>query len=148
MTDVTNDTATTPIGVAPTNPGGPLGTRVGYAFSGFAVLFLTFDASLKLLQVTAAVDSTGELGYQASVLLPLGLIQAVLLLLYLVPRTAVLGAVLWTGYLGGAVATHVRVDNPLFTHILFPVYVAVLLWGGLWLRDARLRALLPTRSRA
>ncbi len=148
MTNVTDHTATRHIGIARTDTERALPTRVGYVFSGLAMLFLAFDASLKLLQVTAAVDSTGELGYQANVLLPLGLVQAALLLLYLVPRTAVLGALLWTGYLGGAVATHVRVDNPLFTHILFPVYVAVLLWGGLWLRDARLRALLPIRSRA
>ena len=73
---------------------------------------------------------------------PLGILQLVLLALYLVPRTALLGAVLWTGYLGGAVATHVRVGNPLVSHVLFPVYVAALLWGGLWLRDRRTRALL------
>jgi hypothetical protein len=65
-----------------------------------------------------------------------------LLAVYLVPRTAILGAVLWTGYLGGAVATHGRIDNPLFTHVLFPIYVAVFLWGGLWLRDWRVRATL------
>jgi len=78
-------------------------------------------------------------------ILPLGIIQAVLVVLYVVPRTAVLGAILLTGYLGGAVATHVRVANPLFSHVLFPTYVAAFLWGGLILRDARLRALLPIR---
>jgi hypothetical protein len=103
------------------------------------VLFLAFDAAMKLLQVPMAVEGTIQLGYPASSLLVIGLIQVVCLAVYLVPRTAILGAVLWTGYLGGAIATHLRVGNPLFTHMLFPIYVAALLWGGLWLRDRRLR---------
>jgi hypothetical protein len=70
----------------------------------------------------------------------------VCLVVYLIPRTAVLGAILWTGYLGGAIATHVRVGNPLFSHLLFPVYVAALLWAGLWLRDERVRAVLRART--
>ena len=82
----------------------------------------------------------------SSVVVPLGVIELVLLVLYVVPRTALLGAVLWTGYLGGAIATHVRLENPLFTHVLFPVYIAALLWGALWLRDPRTRVLLsPSR---
>lgn len=89
-----------------------------------------------------AINGTTELGYPASVVLPLGLIQLGCLVVFLVPRTSVLGAILWTGYLGGAIATHVRLENPLFTHQLFPMYVAALLWGGLYLRDARVRALL------
>ena len=75
------------------------------------------------------------------------MIQLACLVVYLVPRTAVLGAVLWTGYLGGAIATHVRVENPLFTHVLFPVYVAALLWGGLWLRVPALRAIFRSTDR-
>jgi hypothetical protein len=103
---------------------------------------------MKLLQLPAAVQGTTQLGYPASVIVPIGIIQVVCLLLYVVPRTAVLGAVLWTGYLGGAIATHVRIGNPLFAFVLFPVYVAALLWGGLWLRDRRVHALLsPTVSR-
>jgi hypothetical protein len=113
--------------------------------SGFAILFLTMDAVMKLIMAPDAVQGTTELGYPATVLFSLGLVQLACLALYLIPRTAVLGAVLWTGYLGGAIATHVRVGNPLFSHVLFPVYVAVMLWGGLWLRDLRLRALLPLR---
>lgn len=74
------------------------------------------------------------------------MLQLILLVLYVVPRTSVLGALLWTGYLGGAVATHVRVGNPLFSHTLFPTYLATLLWLGLWLRDARVRSLLPLTS--
>jgi hypothetical protein len=113
----------------------------GRVLSGLAVAFLTFDAALKLLLVAPAVKGTEELGWPVSVIQPLGVIQALCLLAYLWPRSAVIGAVLWTGYLGGAIATHVRVGNPLLSHVLFPVYVAVLLWGGLYLRDLRVRAL-------
>lgn len=113
----------------------------GRILSGLAVLFLAFDAAMKLFRVPAAVEGTTQLGYPAGTLLGIGLLQVVCLVIYLVPRTAIIGAVLWTGYLGGAIATHVRVGSPLFTHILFPVYVAALLWGGLWLRDRRVDAL-------
>lgn len=114
---------------------------VGRVLSSIAVLFLAFDLAVKLLLLPQAVDGTVQLGYPADVIRPLGILQLVLLVLYLTPRTALLGAVLWTGYLGGAVATHVRLGNPLFSHILFPVYLGALLWGGLWLRDQRARAL-------
>lgn len=118
----------------------------GRVLSAIAVLFLTFDAAGKLAGVKQAVEGTTELGWQPHHLPILGWIQVVCLVLYLVPRTAPLGAVLWTGYLGGAIATQLRLDNPLFTHILFPIYVAALLWGGLYLRDARVRAAVgPTR---
>jgi hypothetical protein len=111
----------------------------GRVLSGLGTAFLAMDAAMKLLSVPAAVEGTAQLGYPTSVLFGLGVVQAICLVLYLIPRTAVLGAVLWTGYLGGAIATHVRVGSPLFTHVLFPVYVAALLWGGLWLRDRRVR---------
>ena len=114
----------------------------GRILSGIAVLFLLFDLGIKLSGAKAAVEGTVQLGWQPHHLPILGAIQLVCLIVYLVPRTAPLGAVLWTGYLGGAIATHLRLDNPLFTHILFPIYVAALLWGGLYLRDARVRALL------
>jgi hypothetical protein len=118
---------------------------VGTGATAMAVAFLAFDAAMKVLQVAPAVEGTAQLGYPAGVLLPLGLIQVACLALYLTPRTAVLGAVLWTGYLGGAIATHVRVESPLLTHTLFPIYVAALLWAGLWVRDARVRRLLQRR---
>jgi hypothetical protein len=118
----------------------------GRVLSGVAVLFLLFDAFGKLMRPVQVVEGTTQLGWPVSVILPLGIIQAVLLVLYLYPRTSVLGAILWVGYLGGAVATHVRLGNPLFSHILFPTYLGALLWGGLWLRDRRLRALIPFRS--
>jgi hypothetical protein len=115
----------------------------GRVLSTLAVLFLLFDAIGKLARPIQVVKGTTELGWPASVIVPLGIIQLVCLAFYVIPRTSVLGAVLWTGYLGGAVATHVRIGNPLFSHILFPTYVAALLWGGLWLRDRRVRAVLP-----
>ena len=115
---------------------------VGRVLSGLAVLFLAFDAGFKLLQSPVAIEGTVALGYPASALLTIGIIQVVCLIVYLIPRTSVLGAILWTGYLGGAIATHLRLENPLFTHQLFPIYVAALLWGGLYLRDRRVRALL------
>lgn len=114
--------------------------RAGLVVSASAVLFLTLDMAMKLFRVQAAVDGTTQLGFSPSVILPLGLLQLACMALYLAPRTAVLGAVLWTGYLGGAVATHVRLGNPLFSHVLFPVFIGGLLWLGLWLRDSRVRA--------
>jgi len=118
----------------------------GRALTGVAVLFLTFDMTIKLVGAREAVDGTVQLGWAPHHLPILGVIQLACLVVYLVPRTAPLGAVLWTGYLGGAIATHLRLDNPLLTHVLFPVYVAALVWGGLYLRDPRVRALLrPAR---
>jgi hypothetical protein len=118
----------------------------GRILTGLSVAFMLFDATVKVLELPMAVEGTTQLGYPASILLGLGIVQLACLLLYVVPRTAVLGAVLWTGYLGGAVATHVRVGSPIFSHMLFPIYVAAMIWGGLWLRDLRLRALIPVRK--
>lgn len=115
----------------------------GRVLSTLAILFLAFDCAIKLMQVPQAIEGTTQLGYPASVIFPLGIIQLICLVIYAIPQTSVLGAILWTGYLGGAIATHVRLGNPLFTHILFPVYVALLLWGGLYFRNHYLRALLP-----
>jgi hypothetical protein len=112
-----------------------------------AILFLLFDCGIKILRMTPAVEGTVKLGYPESVVASLGIIELICLVAYIAPATSVLGAILLTGYLGGAVATHVRVGHPLFTHELFPVYVAVLLWGALVLRDARLRAVLPVTRR-
>ena len=111
-----------------------------------AALFLAFDTILKVLRLDPAVDGTTALVYPGDSVVWIGAIELVCLVFYLVPRTALLGALLMTGYLGGAVATHVRISSPLFTHTLFPVYVALLLWGGLYLREPRLRALAPLRS--
>jgi hypothetical protein len=115
----------------------------GRVLSGIAVLFLTMDTVFKLIISSAAVETTEQLGYPVRLVPVIGWIEVVLLVLYLIPRTSVFGALLWTGYLGGAVATHFRIGNPLFTHMLFPIYIATLLWLGLWLRDRRVRAILP-----
>ena len=117
----------------------------GRVMSAVPALFLLLDGVMKLVKPAPVVEGTVSLGYPAEVLTGLGVVLLTCTVLYLVPRTAVLGAVLLTGYLGGAVATHVRVGHPLFTHTFFPVYLGALLWGGLCLRDARLRALLPLR---
>lgn len=112
-----------------------------------ATLFLAFDTILKVLRLAPAVEGTTSLGYPAESVLWIGAVELVCLVVYLVPRTSILGAVLMTGYLGGAVATHVRISSPLLTHTLFPIYVALLLWGGLYLREPRLRALFPFAGR-
>ena len=117
----------------------------GRGLSALAVLFLTVDSIGKLLEVPPVVAGSLELGFPASTVFPIGVILLLCVVAYVIPRTSVLGALLLTGYLGGAVATHVRVGNPLLTHTLFPIYFAFFVWGGLVLRDARLRALLPGR---
>jgi DoxX-like family len=118
----------------------------GRVMSGLVVAFLAFDGVLKFFKPAPVVDAFAQLGWPMSLA---GVVGAVLLLctvLYVIPRTSVLGAILLTGYLGGAVVAHVRVGNPLFSHILFPVYLGVLLWGGLYLRERRLRQLIPFRA--
>jgi hypothetical protein len=117
----------------------------GVALSTLAILFLLFDSVIKVLKLSIAVESTVQLGYPERVIVGIGLVELVCILLYAVPRTAVLGAILLTGHLGGAIATQVRVGNPLFSHVLFPIYVAALIWGGLYLREERLRMLIPFR---
>jgi hypothetical protein len=134
---------------SPTYAISPIATRVwaGRALSAIAVSFLCFDAAVKLLKLPIAVDTTVQMGFSAAVLVPLGMLEVACLAIYLIPRLAPLGAVLWTAYLGGAVATHVRLGDPLFSHVLFPTYVAAMLWAGLWLRDASVRALLGRAAR-
>ena len=117
-----------------------------YIVSALPVIFLLMDAAGKFIKPEAVVTGTVELGYQESMIVPLGVLLLACTVLYIIPKTSVLGAVLLTGYLGGAVATHVRLSNPLFTHQLFPVYLGALLWLGLYLRDARLRSLMPFRT--
>lgn len=114
----------------------------GRTLSGIAILFLLFDVVIKLANAKAAIAGTAQLGVPAHLVPVIGIIGAVCLVLYVIPRTAPLGAILWTGYLGGAIAIQLRVENPLFSHTLFPVYVAAILWSGLYLRDDRVRALL------
>lgn len=115
----------------------------GRIVSALPVLFLLMDAVMKLVKPQFVVDATVQLGYQASSIVPLGIVLLICVILYVIPQTSVLGAILLTGYLGGAVATHVRVGDPLPTHTLFPIYFGILVWLGLYLRDARLRQLVP-----
>jgi hypothetical protein len=108
--------------------------------------FLLFGAVGKLLAPPPVVAATTELGFPVSAITTLGILELVCTLTFLVPRTSVLGAILLTGYLGGAVATHVRLAHPLLSHVLFPTYVGILLWGSIFLRDARIRGLVPFRA--
>jgi len=114
---------------------------------GIAVVFLLWDTGIKLARESHAVEGTIQLGYPDSSVVTIGIIELICLVLYLIPRTSIFGMILMTGYLGGAVATHLRLGNPLFSHILFSVYIAILLWGGIYLRDERLRALIPFRKK-
>jgi len=118
----------------------------GRILSGLAALFLLADSVGKFVRPAPVVEGTVLLGYPESVILPLGILLLACTLLYVIPYTSVLGAILLTGYLGGAVATHVRVGNPWLSHILFPTYVGLLIWGGLYLCEGRLRFLIPFRS--
>jgi len=117
----------------------------GRIISALPALFLLVDGAMKLVKPPIVVESTIQLGYSESVILGLGIVLIASTILYLIPRTSVLGAILLTGYLGGATATHVRVGGPLFS-IVFPVIFGALIWLGLYLRDDRLRALIPLRS--
>jgi len=113
--------------------------------SALAALFLLMDGIMKLVKPPPVVEATVQLGFPESVIFGLGIVLLLCVILYVIPQTSILGAIMLTGYLGGAVATHVRVGHPLFSHTLFPVYFAALVWGGLFLREARLRALIPLR---
>jgi hypothetical protein len=124
----------------------PKRSWAGFILSGLAVAFLLFDSGIKFTASAPVAQAMNSLGFPVRLATAIGGLELVLLAIYLFPRTAVLGAVLWTGYLGGAIALHLRVGNPLFSHVLFPVYVALLLWGGLYFREDRLRQLLPLRS--
>jgi DoxX-like family len=117
----------------------------GRILSALPVLFMLMDGVMKLMKPDFVVKATTQMGYPESVILPLGIVVLICTTLYAVPPTAILGAILLTGYLGGAVATHVRAGDPLFTHVLAPIYFAILIWGGLYLREPRLSSLVPVR---
>jgi len=116
----------------------------GRIVSALPVIFLLMDGSMKLFKPAVVVEATVRLGYPENTIVPVGLVLLVCTVVYVIPRTSVLGAILLTGYLGGAVATHVRVGAGVFP-IVFPIIMGVLIWGGLFLRDGRLRALIPVR---
>jgi DoxX-like family len=118
---------------------------IGWIMSGIVVLFLLFDGITKLIMIDPVVDATIRIGFPLDVIRPLGIVCLACAILYAIPRTSILGAILLTGFLGGAVASKVRLEEPLFSQVLFGVYVGVLAWAGLYLRDGRLRSLIPLR---
>jgi hypothetical protein len=121
---------------------------IGRILSTLVILFLVMDGGIKLVPIKEVTETMQALGYSGSVTQArgLGILTLLCALLYAFPRTSILGAILLTGLLGGAMATHLRVDSPLFTHLLFSFYIGVMAWGGLYLRDPALRALLPIRN--
>jgi hypothetical protein len=114
---------------------------------GIAVLFILMDGVMKIFSPPPVIEATVVLGWAENFILVLGILEVVCVLLYLIPATSVLGAILMTGYLSGAVATHVRISSPVFS-IVFPIILAAMLWAALYLTDARVRALLPLRQHA
>jgi len=143
----TNEQGVASIGAATRNTDqtkATVGTWIGRVMSGLVIAFMLMASVFpKLFLPELAAESMQQLGWNTKHLLVIAAIELVGTLLYAIPRTAALGAVLLTGLLGGAVATHLRVENPLFSHTVFPLYVGFLMWGGLWLRNAQVRALLP-----
>jgi hypothetical protein len=120
---------------------------LGRVLSGLVIVFLLFDGAIKLVPWPIVTETMDKIGYGSSETLArtLGVITVACTVLYAIPPTSILGAILLTGYLGGAMASHLRIGSPLFSHILFGFYLGLMLWGGLWLRDRGLRALIPLR---
>jgi len=117
----------------------------GIVLSAVVILFMLMDVTMKLLQLPIAVEAGEQLGWPAASVVPLGIVLLICTALYAFPRTSVFGAILLTAYLGGAVATHARIGSPILSHTLFGVYLGVMLWAGLYLRNDRLRPLIPYR---
>ena len=118
-------------------------TWAGWALTVLVALFLAMDGAMKLMDAPQVRTATMQLGWPLQLDRTLGVIELLCMALYAIPRTAVLGAILTTGLCGGAIAAHLRLGDPLFSHVLFGVYIGVMAWGGLWLRDSKLRALMP-----
>ena len=133
--------------LAPTAASTPASVLAGRILTGlFALFMLGASIAPKLLGMSVAAETLTALGWSADYVLMIGLFELTFLLLYLFPRTSVLGAVLMTALLGGAMATHIRVGSPLLSHTLFSIYLALFMWGGLWLRSPALRAVFPIVS--
>jgi hypothetical protein len=126
----------------------PRAVWAGRVMSGLVVLFLAMDIAMKLANLDVVAHASLQIGWDPGKARTLGVILLACTALYAYPRTAILGAALLTGYLGGAVAAHMRLDDPLFTHVLFGVYLGILAWAGLWLRDPTLQMIFPLRRDA
>ncbi|TKT70606.1 DoxX family protein [Afipia massiliensis] len=126
-------------------PISPTALWTGRILSGLVVLFLLFDGAIKLIALDIVIETSRQLGIPTDLAVTLGVLTLAGTLLYAYPKTSVLGAILLTGYLGGAIYVHVRAGSPLFSHTLFGVYLGILLWAGLYLRDERLRLIFPWR---
>jgi hypothetical protein len=126
-------------------PDGKAGKLVwtGRVLSGLTIAFMLFDSIIKLMQIQPVIDTFRQMGIPENLATEIGVIGLVCTVLYAIPRTAVLGAILLTAMLGGAIASHVRIGSPLFSHVLFGVYLGLFAWGGLFLREPRLRNLIP-----
>ena len=118
----------------------------GRVMSGLVIAFLLFDGAMKLIPLQVVIDTSQQMAIPIDIVRTLGTLTIIATLLYAWPRTSTLGAILLTGYLGGAIYAHYRLADPLFTHTLFGVYLGLLIWGGLYLRDPRVRALIPLRA--
>jgi len=129
----------------PTAPVSNTALWTGRIMSALVVLFLAFDGAIKLVPLDVVVETSRQLGIPEHLARTLGILTLIGAALYAIPRTAVLGAIVLTGYLGGAIYVHVRADSPLFSHTLFGIYLGLLIWGGLYLRDPLVRALIPLR---
>jgi Na+/melibiose symporter-like transporter len=129
-----------------TSPASRTSLWAGRILTALVVSFLLFDCTIKLMKLAPAVEGTVRLGYPVNLVAVIGIVLLACTALYVIPRTSILGAIFLTGYLGGAVASQLRIGEPLLSHVLFPIYFAALLWGGLYLREPRLRALFPLRS--
>jgi hypothetical protein len=133
--------------IAGTAPVSKTARLLGRVLSGLVIVFMLFDGAIKLVPWPVVTETMDRIGYGSSETLArsLGIITIVCTVLYSIPPTSIVGAILLTGYLGGAMASHLRIGSPLFTHTLFGFYLGLMVWGGLWLRDGNLRALIPFR---
>jgi hypothetical protein len=142
----TTNAMTTIQATLPTNSSSTVKVWTGRTMGGLVILFMLMDSIFKFIVNEEVINGTEDLGFQVHHLPIMGTLGLITTLLYILPRTEILGAILLTGYWGGAIATHVRMDNPLFTHILFPVYLGILAWGALWIKSERLRNLILNRD--
>jgi DoxX-like family len=134
--------------MAPENQTSKKSLWTGSVITALAVLLLFLDAAMKVMKVAVVMEASKQLGFSANQIVGIGVTLFACTVLYAIPRTSVLGAILLTGYLGGAVVTNLRAGSPMFSAVLFPVYFGVFVWAGIYLRDARLREMIPLRNKS